>query len=75
MGNCQASEAAVIQHLGGRVKRLYWQTSAAEVMKNNPGYHVALVTLCVTAEQQDLLMLGQVYWLIISQSSDLLIPQ
>lgn len=75
MGNCQASEEVVIQHPGGRVERLYWQTSTAEVMKNNPGYHVALITLCVAAEQQELLMLGQVYWLITSQSSDLLIPQ
>ncbi|RRT47792.1 hypothetical protein B296_00024095 [Ensete ventricosum] len=55
MGNCQASEAAtaVIQHPGGRVERLYWPTSAADVMKSNPGYYVALVTLYVSEEKQD----------------------
>ncbi|CAL9047413.1 unnamed protein product, partial [Musa banksii] len=55
MGNCQASEAAtaVIQHPGGRVERLYWPTSAAAVMKSNPGYYVALVTLYVSEEKQD----------------------
>ncbi|XP_025812299.1 uncharacterized protein LOC112889745 isoform X2 [Panicum hallii] len=46
MGNCQAAEAAtvVVQHPGGRVERLYWATSAAEVMRANPGHYVALVT-------------------------------
>ncbi|KAF8723577.1 hypothetical protein HU200_021532 [Digitaria exilis] len=46
MGNCQAAEAAtvVVQHPGGRVERLYWATSAAEVMRSNPGHYVALVT-------------------------------
>ncbi|WOK94110.1 hypothetical protein Cni_G02812 [Canna indica] len=53
MGNCQASDAVVIHHPGGRVERLYWPTSAADVMKSNPGYHVALVTLCVSEEKQD----------------------
>ncbi|WOL12141.1 hypothetical protein Cni_G20906 [Canna indica] len=55
MGNCQASEAAtvVIQHPGGRVEKLYWPTSAADVMKSNPGYYVALVTLYVSEERQD----------------------
>ncbi|KAJ3694937.1 hypothetical protein LUZ60_000314 [Juncus effusus] len=49
MGNCQAAEAAtvVIQHTGGKVERLYWSTSAAEVMRKNPGHYVALVTLRV----------------------------
>ncbi|XP_078175322.1 uncharacterized protein LOC144568803 [Carex rostrata] len=49
MGNCQAAEAAtvVVQHPGGKVERLYWSTSAAEVMRNNPGHYVALVTLRV----------------------------
>ncbi|KAJ3700610.1 hypothetical protein LUZ61_004315 [Rhynchospora tenuis] len=49
MGNCQAAEVAtiVIQHPGGKVERLYWSTSAAEVMRNNPGHYVALVTLRV----------------------------
>ncbi|CAN6198175.1 unnamed protein product [Urochloa humidicola] len=46
MGNCQAAEAAtvVVQHPGGRVERLYWATSAAEVMRTHPGHYVALVT-------------------------------
>ncbi|THU48272.1 hypothetical protein C4D60_Mb09t24490 [Musa balbisiana] len=85
MGNCQASEVAtvVIQHPGGRVERLYWPTSAADVMKTNPGYHVALVSLYVSEEKQDgssvrftrvkllkpkdMLLLGQVYRLFTSQ--------
>ncbi|KAL5211518.1 hypothetical protein ABZP36_022365 [Zizania latifolia] len=55
MGNCQAAEAAavVIQHPGGRVERLCWTTSAAEVMRANPGHYVALVTLRVAEERQD----------------------
>ncbi|URE27560.1 hypothetical protein MUK42_06955 [Musa troglodytarum] len=55
MGNCQAAEVAtvVIQHPGGRVERLYWPTSAADVMKSNPGYHVALVTLYVSETKTD----------------------
>jgi PADRE domain len=49
MGNCQAAEVAaiVVQHPGGKVERLYWPTSAAEVMRSNPGHYVALVTLRV----------------------------
>lgn len=56
MGNCQAAEisAVVIQHPGGKIDRLYWPTTAEEVMKSNPGHHVALVTLCIAqAKQQD----------------------
>ncbi|KAG8072349.1 hypothetical protein GUJ93_ZPchr0006g41669 [Zizania palustris] len=55
MGNCQAAEAAavVIQHPGGRVQRLCWTISAAEVMRANPGHYVALVTLRVAEERQD----------------------
>ncbi|KAJ1280996.1 hypothetical protein BS78_04G274700 [Paspalum vaginatum] len=55
MGNCQAAEAATVllQHPGGRVERLYWATSAAEVMRANPGHYVALVTLRVAEERQD----------------------
>ncbi|KAL6846092.1 hypothetical protein ACP4OV_023540 [Aristida adscensionis] len=51
MGNCQAAEAAavVIQHPGGKVDRLYWSTTAAEVMRSNPGHYVALVILRVSA--------------------------
>ncbi|KAG8076177.1 hypothetical protein GUJ93_ZPchr0006g43682 [Zizania palustris] len=54
MGNCQAAEAAtvVVQHPGGRVERLYWATSAAEVMRANPGHYVAVVTLRVAEEKQ-----------------------
>ncbi|CAL5081275.1 unnamed protein product [Urochloa decumbens] len=53
MGNCQAAEAAavVIQHPGGKVERLYWATTAAEVMRNNPGHYVALVILRVAADK------------------------
>ncbi|XP_042471960.1 uncharacterized protein LOC122054216 [Zingiber officinale] len=84
MGNCQASEVAtvVIQHPGGKAERLYWPTTAADVMRSNPGYYVALVTLYVSEEKdggavrftrarllkaKDMLLLGQVYRLIASQ--------
>lgn len=55
MGNCQAAEAAtvVIQHPEGKTERLYWPTPAAEVMKSNPGHHVALVTLCVAEAKRE----------------------
>ncbi|XP_042404680.1 uncharacterized protein LOC121994837 [Zingiber officinale] len=55
MGNCQASEAVavVIQHPGGKAERLYCPTSAANVMKSNPGNYVALVTLNVSETKQD----------------------
>uniref|UniRef100_A0ACD5YRA2 Uncharacterized protein n=1 Tax=Avena sativa TaxID=4498 RepID=A0ACD5YRA2_AVESA len=55
MGNCQAAEAAaaVVQHPSGRTERLYWSTSAAEVMRANPGHYVALVTLRVAEERHD----------------------
>lgn len=54
MGNCQAAEAAavIIQHPGGKVERLYWATTADEVMRNNPGHYVALVILRVTAAEK-----------------------
>ncbi|KAM0849277.1 hypothetical protein ACQ4PT_053831 [Festuca glaucescens] len=51
MGNCQAADAAavVIQHPGdGKVERLYWPTTAADVMRRNPGHYVALVVLHVS---------------------------
>jgi uncharacterized spore protein YtfJ len=53
MGNYQAAEAAavVIQHPGGKVERLYWSTTAAEVMRSNPGHYVALVILRVAADK------------------------
>ncbi|XP_043723322.1 uncharacterized protein LOC122670490 isoform X2 [Telopea speciosissima] len=50
MGNCQAVDTAtlVIQHPSGKVERLYWPVSANEVMRTNPGHHVALVlTFCL----------------------------
>ncbi|KAL6861315.1 hypothetical protein ACP4OV_017015 [Aristida adscensionis] len=55
MGNCQAAEAAtvVVQHPGGRVERLYWATSAAEVMRANPGHYVALVTHRAAAAEEE----------------------
>lgn len=57
MGNCQVAEAAtvVIQHPGGRTERLYWPTTAEEVIKCNPGHHVALIiTDCsIAQENQD----------------------
>ncbi|XP_042413121.1 uncharacterized protein LOC122002121 [Zingiber officinale] len=85
MGNCQtAADAAavVIQHPGGKVERLHCPTSAAEVMRSNPGHRVALVTLCAPAEERqdggrvtrvrllgakDVLLLGRVYRLVTSQ--------
>jgi len=42
----------VVQHPGGRVERLYWATSAAEVMRANPGHYVALVTLRVAEDNR-----------------------
>ncbi|KAF8779780.1 hypothetical protein HU200_002039 [Digitaria exilis] len=74
MGNCQAAAAAA-------VLRLCWSTSAAEVMRANPGHYVALVTLRVAEERQDApggerrtllkpketLLLGHVYRLITTQ--------
>jgi len=53
MDTCQAAEAAavVIQHPGGKVERLYWSTTAAEVMRSNPGHYVALVILRVAADK------------------------
>ncbi|KAJ4799323.1 D-ribose-binding periplasmic protein [Rhynchospora pubera] len=54
MGNCQAAEAAtvIIQHPGGKVERLYWPTSAADVMKSNPGHYVALVILFLSDKEK-----------------------
>ncbi|KAF0899108.1 hypothetical protein E2562_013344 [Oryza meyeriana var. granulata] len=51
MGNCQAAEVAavVIQHPGGKVERLYWPATAADVMRSNPGHYVALVLLRVSS--------------------------
>lgn len=45
MGNCQAVDAAalVIQHPGGKLERMYWPITAAEVMKLNPGHYVSLI--------------------------------
>ncbi|KAJ6817757.1 uncharacterized protein M6B38_409010 [Iris pallida] len=85
MGNCQVAEAAtvVIQHPGGRTERLYWPTTAEEVIKCYPGHHVALII----QENQDcairapccarvrllkpnhMLLTGQVYRLITDQEA------
>lgn len=56
MGNCQAIDAAalVIQHPGGKIERLYWNTSASEVMRLNPGHYVSLIIpLPVSQEQEE----------------------
>ncbi|XP_058112155.1 uncharacterized protein LOC131255455 [Magnolia sinica] len=55
MGNCQATDAAtvVIQHPRGRVERLYWPVTARDIMRSNPGYYVALVTLCPSQTNND----------------------
>ncbi|KAJ4959986.1 hypothetical protein NE237_019896 [Protea cynaroides] len=56
MGNCQAVDTAtlVIQHPNGKVERFYWPVSASEVMRTNPGHHVALVlTLCLPSHSKD----------------------
>lgn len=47
MGNCQTAEAeaAILQHPDGKMERLYWPTVAIEVMRINPGHHVALATI------------------------------
>ncbi|PKA57933.1 hypothetical protein AXF42_Ash012472 [Apostasia shenzhenica] len=54
MGNCQASEAAAatIQLPDGRVERLFWPTSAEEVMRSHPGHYVAQVTLSISGSGQ-----------------------
>uniref|UniRef100_A0A7N0ZSP8 Uncharacterized protein n=1 Tax=Kalanchoe fedtschenkoi TaxID=63787 RepID=A0A7N0ZSP8_KALFE len=54
MGNCQAIDAAalVIQHPSGRIERLYWQVSASEVMKMNPGHYVSLIIPLPMSEEE-----------------------
>ncbi|KAJ7566681.1 hypothetical protein O6H91_02G114400 [Diphasiastrum complanatum] len=46
MGNCQAIDAAAatLQHPGGRTEKLYWATTARQVMLQNPGHYVAVYT-------------------------------
>lgn len=43
MGNCQASDAAMvmIQHPCGTTQHVYFSVSAREVMEANPGHYVA----------------------------------
>ncbi|GMY26164.1 Serine/threonine-protein kinase TAO3 [Fagus crenata] len=55
MGNCQAIDAAalVIQHPSGRIERLYWQVSASEVMKMNPGHYVSLIIPLPVSEEEN----------------------
>ncbi|GAB2214204.1 hypothetical protein Droror1_Dr00018544 [Drosera rotundifolia] len=59
MGNCQAVDAAalVIQHPDGRLDRLYWPTSASEVMKTNPGHYVTLIIPlpAISSSQEDVI--------------------
>ncbi|CAN0925604.1 hypothetical protein LINGRAHAP2_LOCUS34854 [Linum grandiflorum] len=45
MGNCQAIDAAalVIQHPCGKIERMYWQVTASEIMRLNPGHYVSLI--------------------------------
>ncbi|KAG0482251.1 hypothetical protein HPP92_010335 [Vanilla planifolia] len=54
MGNCQASDAAkvVIQQADGRVQRLYWSTSAGEIMRSNPDHYVAILAVLPPAPGQ-----------------------
>ncbi|KAH7688802.1 hypothetical protein IHE45_03G054800 [Dioscorea alata] len=55
MGNCQATESStvVIEHAGGRVERMHFPVSASEVMKRNPGHHVALITFFFSKSDQN----------------------
>uniref|UniRef100_A0A0D3GEN0 Uncharacterized protein n=1 Tax=Oryza barthii TaxID=65489 RepID=A0A0D3GEN0_9ORYZ len=74
MGNCQAAEAAtvVVQHPGGRVERLYWATTAAEMWPPPPpparaerhGMGTVQVTRVKLLKPRDTLLLGQAYRLI-----------
>ena len=80
MGNCQATDAAaiVIQRRGGKAEKIFWPISAGEVMKNNPGFYVALISVSSGKDQsqgsrytrvrvlrpKDNLLLGQVYRLV-----------
>ncbi|KAL0916587.1 hypothetical protein M5K25_014114 [Dendrobium thyrsiflorum] len=53
MGNCQAIDvvaAAIIQHPNGSLEKLYWPTTAGEVMRSHPGHHVALVSFHVSGD-------------------------
>ncbi|KAH0458854.1 hypothetical protein IEQ34_011668 [Dendrobium chrysotoxum] len=53
MGNCQAIDvvaAAIIQHPNGSLKKLYWPTTAGEVMRSYPGHHVALVSFHISGD-------------------------
>ncbi|GER53158.1 v-type ATP synthase beta chain [Striga asiatica] len=51
MGNCQAIDNAsiLIQHPNAaKIERLYAPVAAADVMKANPGHHVALLLTTTT---------------------------
>ncbi|KAG0470587.1 hypothetical protein HPP92_017287 [Vanilla planifolia] len=50
------------QHADGRVERLYWPTSAGEVMQCNPGYYVALITFCFSGDVRDTAKAGFIHW-------------
>jgi hypothetical protein len=53
MGKCAADVAAmVIQHPGdGNVERLYWPTTAEDVLPSNPGHYASLMEIirCLSA--------------------------
>ncbi|KAK1423031.1 hypothetical protein QVD17_18324 [Tagetes erecta] len=55
MGNCQAVDAAalVIQHPSGKIERMYWSITAAQIMKMNPGHYVSLIIPLPGAETHD----------------------
>ncbi|KAH7515769.1 hypothetical protein FEM48_Zijuj10G0061300 [Ziziphus jujuba var. spinosa] len=55
MGNCQAIDAAalVIQHPSGKIERLYWNISASEVMRLNPGHYVSLIIPLPLSENEE----------------------
>ncbi|KAK8968220.1 hypothetical protein KSP40_PGU014701 [Platanthera guangdongensis] len=52
MGNCHATDsaAAVIRHPDGGLERLFWPTTAGEVMRRHPGHYVALITLHISGD-------------------------
>ncbi|XP_054807797.1 uncharacterized protein LOC129310015 [Prosopis cineraria] len=54
MGNCQAIDTAtlVIQHPNGKVERMYSSVSASQVMKANPGHHVAILISSTSCASQ-----------------------
>ncbi|KAF5191347.1 hypothetical protein FRX31_019065, partial [Thalictrum thalictroides] len=81
MGNCQAAEVTtvVIIHPGNKIERIYWATTANQIMNSNPGHYVAHLLTSLTLKSHDdgkplkqlkllrpddTLLIGQVYRLI-----------